>query len=257
MIYSDAGEGKTTLAAQFPDPLFIATCGEQGVHLHKKNGIIDKKIPVIDLDGPYMADKIPAGSGHEGYLKAIKAMKRFEAGNHNRKTLIIDSMSGFEILLVQHTASVLYGGDINGKDFSSYYAGYNDAVSKFLVPEFCRLCLAIVAKGYNVVLLAHSMVKDFKNPTGNDYPRYLPNLYSKAFDALKKDLHAIFFMGRNVTVQADKKKQLKAANESRFLAMAPSCYYVAKCWNSKPGTTEVDCGDSPQETYTNLMDALI
>lgn len=256
MIYSDAGEGKTTLAAQFEKPLFIVTNGEQGVHIHKTNGVIDQTIPIIDLPGPFMADDIPTG-GHPGYLKAIKVMQRFASGKHDRKTLVIDSMSGLEILLVQHCASMLYNGDINGKDFNSFYAGYNDTVTKFLIPQFIRLCLDIVAKGYNVVLLAHSTIKDFKNPTGNDFPRYQPQLYSKAFEALRKDLHGIFFMGRNVSVQSDKKKQVKASAETRFIALAPSCYYVAKCWSSKQGVSEIECGDNAAQTYANLMNVLL
>jgi hypothetical protein len=257
MIYSDAGEGKTTLAAQFEKPLFIATNGEQGIHIHKQNGVVDRTIPIIDLPGPYMSDAIPDGSGHPGYVKALNVLKTFAAGKHDRKTVVLDSMSGFELLLIQHCASLLYGGDINGKDFTSFWVGHTDAVTKFFIPEFIRVCLDIVAKGYNVVLLSHSTVRDFKNPTGNDYPRYQPALYTRLFEALKKDLHAVFFMGRSVNVQPDKKKNVKASSETRFVALAPSCYYVAKCWSNKPGTEEIECGSTAAETYNTLMNALV
>jgi hypothetical protein len=84
MLYSPPGMGKTTLAAQFPAPMFITTSGEQGIYLYKERNLVPADIPIIQLEPLAPHDEIPAG-GHPGYLRCMTAMQRFRDGKHDRQ----------------------------------------------------------------------------------------------------------------------------------------------------------------------------
>ena len=256
MLYSEAGEGKTTLASQFPDPMFIVTAGEQGIYLYKQRGMVPASVPVVQLDPLYSHGEIPDG-GHPGWLKCIKAMQVFRDSTHDRKTLVIDSTSGLQDLCFQHCASMLFEGDMDSKEFTDYYRGYTKAAEAYWSGVFLPLCLEIVAKGYNVILIAHSSLKPVHNPIGPDFEQFRPNLYKTIFEYTKKDLHGIFFLWREVAVSIDQKTKKKTTmGDRRFIGLSPSPYYVAKTWCTPEGMNEIDCGESPAETWSKLKEAL-
>lgn len=256
MFYSEAGEGKTTLAAQFPDPMFIVTSGEQGINLYKQNNVVTN-IPVVPLEPLFEHSLIPAG-GHPGWIKCLKTMERFADAEHQYKTLVIDSVSGLQDLCFQHGASMLFNGDMDGKDFCDYYRGYTKSAECFWAGQFIPACLQIVAKGYNVILIAHSTYKPVPNPTGPDFDQHRPALYKTIFEYTKKDLHGMFYLGReiNVTIESKTKKKT-ATGDRRFIGVSPSTWYVAKSWCTQEGVTEIECGSTAKETYGELQKALM
>lgn len=257
MLYSEAGEGKTTLAAQFPSPVFIVTSGEQGVYLYKERGVISRNIPVVPLDPLFQHTDIPVGTGHPGWMKCMAAMQRFRDAPHQHKTLVIDSTSGLQDICFQHCASVLFDGNMDGKEFCDFYRGYSKAAEVFWSGEFLPLCLEIVAKGYNIVLIAHSTFKPVSNPTGPDFDQYRPALYKTIYEYTKKDLHGIFFIGREINVVIDQKtKKKQTLGDRRFIGLSPNAYYTAKTWCTPEGVSELDCGESAAESWKVLKQAL-
>ena len=257
MLYSEAGEGKTTLAAQFPAPVFVTTAGEQGAHIYKQNGSLPQTTPIIDLEPLFAHSEIPAGTGHPGWNRLIETMERFRDAQHQYQTLIIDSCSGLQDLCFQHGASLLFNGEIDGKEFTDFYRGYSKSSEAYWSGVFLPLCLQIVSKGLNVILIAHSTFKTQMNPVGPDYDQFRPALMKSVFEYTKKDLHGIFFLGREVAVSIDQKtKKKQTMGDRRFIGLSPSTYYVAKSWCTEVGLDELDCGDSAQATYAVLSKAL-
>lgn len=257
MLYSEAGEGKTTLAAQFPNPAFIVTSGEQGIYLYKERSVVSRDIPVIPLEPLFQHCDIPAGKGHPGWMKCISMLQRFRDNEHPYKTLVIDSTSGLQDLCFQHCASMLFDGDMDGKEFCDFYRGYSKAAEVFWSGEFLPLCLDIVAKGLNVVLIAHSTFKPVSNPTGSDFDQYRPALYKTIYEYTKKDLHGIFFIGREINVTIDQKtKKKQTLGDRRFIGLSPNTYYTAKTWCTPEGVNELDCGDSAAASWKVLKQAL-
>lgn len=260
MLYSEAGMGKTTLAAQFPAPMFIVTSGEQGIFLYKERGLVSKDIPVVQLEPLYSHDSIPADTGHPGFVKCLETCRRFRDMKHDRKTLVIDSVSGLQDLCHQHCASKLFNGNIdgNGKDeFLSYYKGYIKSAEAFWSSELLTVLLEIVAKGYNVILLAHNMFKQVDNVGGPEVSQYRPELDKEIWKYTKKDLHGVFFLGQELLVSVDSKTKKKSTvGDRRFIGISPSAHYVAKSWCTPEGVKELDCGDTPQETWAILKEAL-
>lgn len=257
MIYSEAGEGKTTLAAQFPSPMFVTTSGEQGIQLYRQQGLVPKSVPVIPLAPLFDHQNIPSGSGHPGWLKLVETLERFKDADHAYQTLVIDSTSGLQDLCFQHGASVLFDGDMTGKDYSDFYRGYSKSAENFWAGEFLPLCLAIVAAGKNVVLIAHSTFKTVSNPVGPDFDQFRPALMKSIFEYTKKDLHGIYFLGREIRVTIDSKTKKKSATgDRRFIGLSPNPYYVAKSWVTPQGVNEIECGENARETWAVLKEAI-
>ena len=260
MFYSEVGEGKTTLAAQFEKPLFVQTAGEQGAIIHRQSGQIDNAISIVNLEPLYSPENIPSHGGHPGWLKCMETMKRFATKKHDRKTLVIDGVSGLQELCFQHCASLHYNGDINskGKDgFQSYHTGHRIAAENYWSAEFMQACLEIVRRGYNVILLAHSTFKTVDNPIGENFDMARPALHKQVLEFTKKDLHGIFYLGRNVSVVIDEKSKKKTTvGADRFVGLSPSQWYMAKSWGNHPQHDEVKCGKSAAETYKNLVGVL-
>jgi AAA domain len=260
MFYSEAGMGKTTLASQFEKPMFITTSGEHGAAIYKERGLIPRETTIVPLEDVYEQDSIPDGDGHPGWDKCLKTMDRFLNANHGRKTLIIDSVSGLQELCFQHCASKLYKGDMSSKakdGYLSFYGGYIKAAEAYWDAQFLSLCLKIVRKGYNVILLAHSVYRQVDNPVGPDFQQYEPQLFSRIWSFTKKKLHGVYFMGQMVNVTIDEKtKKKKTLGDRRFIGISPSTYYIAKSWVTPTGESEIDCGENAAETYKNLCAVL-
>jgi DNA polymerase III delta prime subunit len=257
MLYGPPGMGKTTLAAKFPKCAFITTSGEQGIYLYKEKGLVSKDMPIVQLDPLFPHDQIPAGTGHPGYQRCLLALERFRDKDHDFKTMVIDSVSGLQDLCYQHCASTLYSGDMDSKEFTAYFAGYTKAAEAFWSSEILKTILEIVAKGLNVVLLAHSTFKPVQNANGPDYDQYRPELDKGFLKYVSKDLHGMFFMGQEIMVSIDQKTKKKTTmGDRRFIGMAPTTYYLAKSWCTPEGVTEIDCGDSADATYKKLAEVL-
>lgn len=257
MLYSDSGEGKTTLAAEFERPLFITTAGEQGIHLYRQQGKVPKDTPIIDLPPLFSHSEIPDGTGHPAWERLLTTMERFRDADHGRQTLVIDSTSGLQDICFQHHASLAHHGDMDSPEFCDFYRGYAKAAEIHWSGEFLPLCLQIVAKGYNVILIAHSTFRPVTNPTGPDYEQYRPSLLKTIYDYTKKDLHGIFFLGRETSVTIDQKtKKRKTMGDRRFVGLSPCTWYTAKSWRTPDGMTEIECGESARETYRKLAEAL-
>jgi hypothetical protein len=257
MLYSPPGMGKTTLAAQFPKPMFITTSGEQGIYLYKERKLVPSDIPIVQLEPLFAHEDIPAASGHPGYNRCMSAMTRFRDGQHDRETLVIDSTSGLQDICYQHCASVLFDGDMDSKDFTAYYAGYTKAAEAFWSSKLLATMLEIVAKGYNVVLIAHSTFKPVNNPNGPDYDQYRPELDKNIWKYTSKDLHGVFFLGQEIMVSIDQKtKKKNTVGDRRFIGLSPTTYYTAKSWCTPEGMNEIDCGESAKETWSKLKEAL-
>lgn len=254
LVYGPPGEGKTTVFAHAPDPLFVYTDDEQGIISAITTKVVPENVKdwLIHLDPLFGTESIPDGGGHPGWNKLMQTMDLFESGEHNRRTLIIDSGSGLEALAQQHCASILFKGNMTGYGdggFMSFYAGYLKTAEQFWRREFMTRCSRIVSKGYNVIIIAHSMLKEIPNPEGSDFQIFMPSFDRRIWDETKRTVQAIFFMGRSNSVKkVGTKTKVSATN--RFIGVSRDTWYEAKNWFNTE--TPIDVGNTPKETWENL-----
>ena len=257
LMYGEPGEGKTTLAAQFPKPLFIITHGETGIDSAKKVNVADKDIPVIRLPELYKTDSIPDGVGHNGFNMCIETLQTFAQGGHDKRTVVVDTLSGFEKINEQHCASLEFKGDMAGRnqdEWNAWAAGPRRAEAYWL-GEFIPACLNCIESGFNVVLLAHCKTATIKNPNGPDYQKYQPDLTDRIFNSTAKSLQYILFLGKQPEFETDKATKKRTVKISdRFIGITNETWYNAKNWDNLQDP--IFCGTSAKETYNNLTEKI-
>ena len=151
LIHGKPGVGKTTIASEFPEPIFLMT--EDGL------GVID--VAHTDL--------------LKNYDDIIEILKSLLAGDHKYKTLVIDSLDHLEPIIFDKTCKVEGFKDINEP-------GYGKGFSLSL--KYTREIIDLLnqlreQKGMIICMLAHSVIKRFEDPTSEAYDRYEIKLNAK------------------------------------------------------------------------------
>ncbi len=175
MFYGAEGTGKSTLAAGAPDPIWIdADDGSARLNVAR-----------------YQFRDEPAGHVPRSYTEILSAIHDLTVNPHSFKTLVLDTADRIEALLWQfiidresEPSARSKDGPLTSLESFGYGKGYVMAVDEWR--SFCaRLDRLRAARGMDIVLIAHSLVKAYKNPTGPDYDRYQPALHDKAAGFLK------------------------------------------------------------------------
>lgn len=165
LVYGPEGVGKSSLAAGAPGVLFAD---------------IENSTKQLDVPRyPFRDDE----HGHVPHsLDEVTAMlddlERSPRGEYSH--LAIDTLDELEAFI--HRDLCKRHGKSSIVDFG-FGKGYDKAVDawRVLLSQLDRLH----AKGWGVILTAHSLVKTFKSPTSDDYDRYQPKLHDKAAGLIK------------------------------------------------------------------------
>jgi len=165
LVHGVEGVGKTTFGANSPAPIFLGA--EDGT------GHLDvTRFPQ------------PETWGH-----VREAIATLTKDQHKYLTLVIDTVDWVEPLLWQHICERDKKADIEAYGFGK---GYTAAVQEWrvLVADLERLR---AARQMGIILLAHSHIKSFKNPQGEDFDRYELKINQKAGGLLKEWVDTVLF----------------------------------------------------------------
>jgi hypothetical protein len=166
VLYGPEGVGKTTLASQLPDPVFLDI--ESGTH----------HLDVVRFEGIHSWDSITG------------AVAALAAGGHEFKTLVLDTVDWAEKRLAEHLCAKANKDSI--EDFG-YGKGY-----VLLAEEFAKFLASLdvlLARGMHVVFLAHSTVKKFESPDqAGSYDRYELKLTKQVAPLVREWADAILFV---------------------------------------------------------------
>ncbi len=101
------------------------------------------------------------------------------------------------------------------------------------------------AKGLQVITLAHSMVKPFKNPLGDDFDRYQMKLHEKAAGLVKERADAVLFAQFEQYAHKDEKtKRIRGVSTgARVMLTQRTAAYDAKNRHDLPEKMPLDWGD--------------
>lgn len=207
LVYGPPGIGKTTLAAEFPDPVFLQ---------------IEDGFPRDLPEQPPRWDRAQLAT-FEGVMDALEALY---TEDHDRKTVVIDSIDKLEPWVWARTC------EINGWEnieTPGYGKGYLQADYQW--KEVIEATNALrLHKGMAIVFLAHSAISNVNDPTTAEYTRYDIRIQKRAVAQFQDEMDAIFFINQDVTIKVDDKSKRKRADGggNRWLYAQPRPAFVAK-----------------------------
>lgn len=174
LLYGTEGIGKSTFGAGAPKPIFIPV--EQGSH----------HLEVSRFPKP------------EAWKDVLDAVRVLTLEPHDFQSLVIDTIDAAEPLLWRMMVERDQSKDRNGKpklrDIEDY--GFGKGFQKAL--DDWRILLRALEtlqaqRAMHVVVLAHSQVRTFKNPEGEDFDRYELKLNPKASGLVKEWADCVLF----------------------------------------------------------------
>lgn len=212
VIYGAEGIGKSTLAAKFPDPVFIDTEGST------------KELDVARYPTPkdwsdirdYICDFIDELPG---------------------KTLVIDTADWAEQFCSRAVCKNLR---VKGIEDIGYGKGYT-----YMKEEFAKMladCTKLVECGINVVFTAHAQMRKFEQPDEmGAYDRWEMKLSKQCSPLLKEWADMVLFCNYKTSVITDNNTKSKKATGGKRVMYATH----HPCWDAKnryglPDTMEMD-----------------
>ncbi|HFR3844673.1 ATP-binding protein [Streptococcus suis] len=218
VIYGPEGIGKSSLAAQFPNPLFIDTEGSTD------------NMDVARADKPTSWTML---MNHIAFVKSNPTICQ---------TLVIDTIDWAEALALQYICAQHNKSGI--EDFG-WGSGYT-----YLIEEIGRLLdrlQELVELGINVVLTAHAQVKKFTKPDElGGYDRYELKLSNKKTETnvsakVKEWADMVLFLNyKTYIITDDKTKKQKAQGGQRVMQTTHSPSWDAKNRHNLPEELPMD-----------------
>jgi hypothetical protein len=213
-----SGVGKTTFAASAPSPIFLGC--EAG-------------------DDNFDVSRFPPPSSWQDVLDAVRALAEEK---HDYQTLVVDTIDSIEPLcwraVVERDGKARSIEDVGG----GFQKGYTAAVEEWrsLLSQLERLRGA----GMAVVLLAHVAVRNFKNPLGPDFDRFVMKLDQRAAPVFSEwsDIH--LFAQFETWVEGEKGKRPKGmSTDVRVVHTRRTAAFDAKNRYSLPETLPLSWDD--------------
>ena len=205
VIYGAEGIGKTTLAAQFPSPLFIDTEGST------------KQLDVA---------RLPAPSSWEMLLQELD----FVISKRPCDTLVIDTVDWAEQLCI---ADLCAKNSKSGIEDFGYGKGWEFEKESF--GKFLNKLTEVINAGINVTLTAHAALRKFEQPDEmGSYDRWEMKLGSKTTNKISPLIKewadiVLFCNYKTMVVQTDKDgKKHKAQGNRRVMYTQHH-----PCWDAK------------------------
>lgn len=204
LVHGVDGVGKTTFGADAPDPIFLGT--EDGSS---------------ELD----VARFPTPKDWDDVKDAIQTLTA-DAGGF--KTLVIDSLDWAEPLL----HAKLMAEDGKAAVIEEIAGGYGKWVG--VVVDQWRILLAALEtlqrkQGMNVVMIAHSFIKQFSNPEGEDYSRYVLKLADKSASLCREWCKGVYFAQYETFAVKEKGKKVKGVSTgARLLYTQRTAAFDAK-----------------------------
>ena len=200
VIYGPEGIGKTTLASQTPDPLFIDTEGGSA-HLDVRR---------IE--------------GLKDWEELLSTVKEVAVTKDICKTLVLDTADWAEQLAIVHILDKYKQPSIEA---FGYGKGYT-----YIGEEFTRLLDAldmVIAAGMNVVVTAHAKMRKFEQPDEmGAYDRWEMKLTRQSAPLLKEWCDLLLFCNYETFVVSTENKTAKAQGGKRVMYTSHH-----PCWDAK------------------------
>jgi len=188
LLYASDGLGKSTFGATAPKPIFIAA--ESGL---------------AEID----ATAYPQPQSLDDVFDAIDDLTK---SAHEFRTLVIDTLDWVEPLIWRKVCMKNGWGTID--QLGTFGKGYGYALEEWRL-LLSRLEALWAKRQMDILLLAHSTIKNFKNPAAADYGRYVAAIRPDAYDLIKQWVGCVLFGIDEDATTDPKKGRVKGVSTGR------------------------------------------
>lgn len=215
LLHGGDGVGKSTWASEAPSPIFL--CAEDGV----------KHLDVARFPAP------------EQWQDALDAVATLTADPGPYQTLVVDTIDWLESLVfdkVCNDSGVRSIEEVGGGYGKGYIAALQE--HRVLIAALERLQRT---RGLHVLLLAHSAVKLFKNPEGDDFERYVLKFHDKSAALYREWCEGVYFANYETFAVKDKAKRVRGVSTgARLMYTERTAAYDAKNRYGLPSSLPLD-----------------
>jgi len=174
LVHGVAGIGKTSLAAEFPNPILLDT--EEG----SPAGVDIATFGLLDT-----------------YSAVNDAMGALAQEDHDFKTLVLDSVDVLEPMIWRETCVRNQWETIETPGYGKGYLAADAVWNEFMTGcDYLRR-----EKGMTIILIAHSDVKQFDEPGKAPYSRYDLRMHKRGAAILTDRCDYILFVGAKTEIK--------------------------------------------------------
>ena len=205
VIYGPEGIGKSTLASDFPAPLFI------------------------DTEGGTAHMSVCRAEWGSTWTDLLNTVKEVAASKGVCETLVIDTADWAEQLCIKHVLEtrLINGSPAKGVEDYGYGKGYT-----YVGEEFQNLLAAlndVIRNGIHVVVTAHAKMRKFEQPDElGAYDRWEMKLSKQVAPLLKEWADIVLFCNYQTRVVTTDNKTKKAQGGKRVIYTSHH-----PCWDAK------------------------
>jgi len=174
VLYGPPGTGKTTLAAEFPAPIFIQTEDGESAGLE--------------------FDAFPKATSWAEVWEHLCALAN---PGHDFRTVVIDSLASLEPLIWAEACALNGWESIEAPGYGKGYVEADTLWRKLISGlDYLRADLRM-----NVVLIGHSCIANYPNPAGVDFARWDVSLHKRAREIIERAVDCILMIDYDTSVK--------------------------------------------------------
>lgn len=207
-ILGDAGMGKTSLAATFPNPIVIRA--EDGLQA---------------IDADKRPDAFPLIHTVDDLWAQLTALLQED---HQYKTLVIDSVTALERLFIQY---VIDSDPKKPRSINQALGGYGAGLGAVAaMHQRVRKAAGMLneRKGMHVVFVAHADTETIELPDADPYTRYNLRLGRKSVAPYSDDVDLVGFLKLETFTKGDGERKKAISDGTRLLVTYAQASCVSK-----------------------------
>lgn len=171
--------GKTSLASEFPSPVFIQTEVGQAAGME------------LDSFGHLVT-----------FGQVLDALGALATEDHKFLTVVIDSLSEMEKMVWTEVCGRNKWPSIETPGYGKGYVEADYAWAEFI--EACNYLRS--ERNMAIVMIAHSTINTFNDPETQSYNRYDIDLHKRGEAIIKREVDGILLLKKDVTVKTESGK---------------------------------------------------
>jgi hypothetical protein len=233
------GIGKTSLAAEFPNPRFVIDPKESGIIDLQESGQVRSDIPYKNV------------ADFTDLIKYNEDLLYNEPPPEIPYTIVYESISGFESQAIITCNDVDFEGRWTNAANQYQILNRDRIVADNYWAKYTNQLVRLREMGYNIILTGHSEVKNAKNPIGPDYMIETCKCSGAVWGLTDYIFENIFFL--TFEVQVDKAsefvrgKAYDTAFRKMYCHKTPYCAAKNRCGISSP----ISADEGAKKTYLN------